>query len=141
MVMFLFVIAYVGPRGELGARRRPTWQIVAAIVAAAAILTQVALAIGGAGLEDPAEAPAGFGSPQEVGRLLVTDYLVAFEVVSLLLMIAAIAGVLLGSGPRPTRVPTGRKVDEAEERRRARSRAMIGDALLGEPEAEREPRP
>jgi NADH:ubiquinone oxidoreductase subunit 6 (subunit J) len=140
MVMFLFVIAYVGPRGELPTRRRPTWQIVAAVVAAGAILAQVALAVGGAGLDDPAQAFDGFGSPQEVGRLLVTDYLIAFEVVSLLLMIAAIAGVLLGAGPRPTRVQGGRKVDEAEELRRARSRAMIGDVLLGEPEAEREPR-
>jgi NADH-quinone oxidoreductase subunit J len=135
MVMFLFVIAYVGPRGELRQTRRPAWQIVAGLVAAGAILAEVALAVGGAGLDDPEAVSDGFGSPQAVGELLVTDYLFAFEVVSLLLMVAAIAGVLLGSGPRPRRVPGDRRVDDAEEIRRAQSRAMLGDVLLGQPEA------
>jgi NADH:ubiquinone oxidoreductase subunit 6 (subunit J) len=123
MVMFLFVIAYVGPRGELGTRRRPAWQIAAAVIAAGAILAQIALAIGGAGLDEPEAAGAGFGSPAAVGQLLVTDYLIAFEVVSLLLMVAAIAGVLLGAGPRPRRVDD-RKVDP-EATRRAASRAVL----------------
>jgi NADH:ubiquinone oxidoreductase subunit 6 (subunit J) len=137
MVMFLFVIAYVGPRGELPGRRRPLWQIVAAIVAAAAILAEIALAVGGAALDEPASVTEAFGSPQTVGALLVTDYLIAFEVVSLLLMVAAIAGVVLGSGPRPRRVDAGRKVEEADEARRARSRALLDDALVDEAQTRR----
>jgi NADH:ubiquinone oxidoreductase subunit 6 (subunit J) len=125
MVMFLFVIAYVGPRGELGARGRPAWQIAAAVLATGAIFAQIALAVGGAGLDTPAEVQAGFGSPAAVGQLLVTDYLIAFEVVSLLLMVAAIAGVLLGAGPRPRRVDAGDRKVAAEEARRAASRAVL----------------
>jgi hypothetical protein len=68
-----------------------------------------------------------------VGALLVTNYLIAFEVVSLLLMVAAVAGVVLGSGPRPRRVETGeRKVEDQDEARRARSRALLDDALADE---------
>ena len=33
MVMFLFVIAYVGPKSEIGAGDRKPWQLVLAIVA------------------------------------------------------------------------------------------------------------
>jgi NADH-quinone oxidoreductase subunit J len=133
MVMFLFVIAYVGPRGELPQRRRPVWQVVAAVVASAAILAEIALAVGGAAFDDPASVDDQFGSPNNVGALLVTDYLVAFEVVSLLLMVAAIAGVVLGSGPRPRRVvEAGRKVEEADEARRARSRALLDEAMADE---------
>jgi NADH:ubiquinone oxidoreductase subunit 6 (subunit J) len=127
LVMFLFVIAYVGPRGELPTRGRPMWQIVAGVVAAGAIVAEIALALGGAGLDQPAGVQAGFGSPRAVGELLVTNYLLAFEVVSLLLMVAAIAGVLLGSGPRPRRVDPDRKVD-AEEARRAASRTLLEGA-------------
>ncbi len=110
---------------------------MAAIVAAAAILAEIALAVGGAALDEPASVTEIFGSPQTVGALLVTDYLIAFEVVSLLLMVAAIAGVVLGSGPRPRRVDTGRKVEEADEARRARSRALLDDALVDEAETRR----
>ena len=140
MVMFLFVIAYVGPRGELPQRRRPVWQIVAAVVAAAAILAEIALAVGGAALRRagvggrPVRLAAATSAP-----LLVTDYLVAFEVVSLLLMVAAIAGVVLGSGPRPRRVRgraqgrRGRRGAPRSQPRAARRGAgrRVGDAEGG----------
>ena len=38
---------------------------------------------------------AGFGEPAEIGRLFLTDYLVAFEVASLLLLVAAVGAVIL----------------------------------------------
>ncbi len=102
-------------------------------MAAAAILAEIALAVGGAAFDDPASVDDQFGSPNNVGALLVTDYLVAFEVVSLLLMVAAIAGVVLGSGPRPRRVvEAGRKVEDADEARRARSRALLDEAMADE---------
>jgi hypothetical protein len=36
-----------------------------------------------------------FGTPEEIGRLLLTKFLVAFEVASLLLLIAAVGAVVL----------------------------------------------
>src|SRR6266568_7030323 len=46
MVMFLFVIAYVGPRQESPWAGGPTWQAVGAAVAAAALLVEIMVVIG-----------------------------------------------------------------------------------------------
>ena len=46
MVMFLFVIAYVGPRHEPPWSGGPRWQTVGAVLAAAAIFLEVVVAVG-----------------------------------------------------------------------------------------------
>ena len=112
MVMFLFVIAYIGPRGEVVGERRRPWQITVASVAAGAILVELALVIGRTGFDTPAAVDEQFGSPQIVGAVFLTKYVGAFELVSLLLLIGAIAAVVLGAGPRPSRV----RMDERERR-------------------------
>ena len=38
---------------------------------------------------------AGFGSPSQIGELFLTKFLIAFEVVSLLLLIAAVGAIVL----------------------------------------------
>ena len=38
---------------------------------------------------------AGFGSPAQIGELFLTKFLVPFEVVSLLLLVAAVGAVVL----------------------------------------------
>jgi NADH:ubiquinone oxidoreductase subunit 6 (subunit J) len=126
-VMFLFVIAYVGPRAEAGARRGPGWQLWAAVVAGTAIFAEIAIAVGGAALSEPATVEGGFGSPRDVGELFVTDYLLAFELVSLLLLVAAVAGVVLGAGPRPHR-PSSFTAEDGRESRRLASAALIQES-------------
>jgi NADH:ubiquinone oxidoreductase subunit 6 (subunit J) len=122
MVMFLFVIAYIGPRGEIAGTNRRTWQIVVGSTAAGAILVELALVIGRSGLDQPASVKDSFGSPRAVGQVFLTTYVGAFELVSLLLLVAAIAAVVLGAGPRPMRVD----LDERERRvREARELAAI----------------
>src|SRR5918995_920432 len=37
-----------------------------------------------------------FGSPREIGRLFLSDHLLAFEVTAVVLLVAAIGGVVLG---------------------------------------------
>jgi NADH-quinone oxidoreductase subunit J len=100
MVMFLFVIAYLGNRADVpfGA---PSWQAIAAVVAAGVILVDVVVAIGltaGGRLEDQAGIEASFGSPREIGTVFLTDHLLAFEITSIVLLAAAVGGVVLGSG-------------------------------------------
>jgi NADH-quinone oxidoreductase subunit J len=100
MVMFLFVIAYVGGRADPPFERGPSWQALAAVVAAGAILVDVVIAIGlttGGRLEDAADVGAPFGGPAEVGRVFLTDHLLAFEITSIVLLVAAVGGVILGS--------------------------------------------
>jgi NADH-quinone oxidoreductase subunit J len=138
MVMFLFVIAYVGPRTESGAGHTPRWQTRAAVLAGILILANIVLAITKAKLDDPAAVKDGFGSTQTIGYGLLTSYTLGFEVVSLLLLVGAIAGVIFGSGPRPTRVRPGEGVGdespEADARRiavGAARRAASAELLAG----------
>ena len=46
---------------------------------------------------------ASFGSPEAIGRLFLTDHLLAFEVTSIVLLVAAVGGVVLGSHARQDR--------------------------------------
>jgi NADH-quinone oxidoreductase subunit J len=103
MVMFLFVIAYVGPRSESPWAGGPGWQAVGAVFAAAALLVEIVVVIGlkaGGRLSDEANITASFGSPGEIGRLFLTDHLLAFEITSIVLLVAAIGGVILGAHTR-----------------------------------------
>jgi NADH-quinone oxidoreductase subunit J len=103
MVMFLFVIAYLGGRADAPWAGGPSIQVLAAVAAAGALLVEVIVVIGlkaGGRLSGAADIDAAFGSPAEVGRLFLTDNLLAFEITSVVLLIAAIGGVVLGSHAR-----------------------------------------
>jgi NADH:ubiquinone oxidoreductase subunit 6 (subunit J) len=103
MVMFLFVIAYVGRDAEAPWAGGPSWQSVGAVLAAGAIFLEIVVVIGlkaGGKLSQEASIPGGFGSPADVGRVFLTDHLVAFEITSIVLLAAAVGGVVLGSHAR-----------------------------------------
>jgi NADH:ubiquinone oxidoreductase subunit 6 (subunit J) len=103
MVMFLFVIAYLGGEADAPFVGRHGWQTVGAIIAAAAIFIEIVVAVGetaGDGLSHPAKIDASFGSPAQIGRLFLTDHLLAFEVTSIVLLAAAVGGVVLGHHSR-----------------------------------------
>ena len=99
MVMFLFVIAYLGDRADLDLRRGGIGA-VAAVVAGFAIFAETVLAVSDSNdlLAAPAIVHDSFGSPATIGQVFLTDYLLAFEVISLVLLVGAIAGVVLGRG-------------------------------------------
>jgi NADH-quinone oxidoreductase subunit J len=104
MVMFLFVIAYLGDRtDESPWTGGPSWQAVGGVLAGAAILVEVIVAIGfkaGGSLSDEAQITRAFGSPRRIGELFLTDHLLAFEVTSIVLLVAAVGGVVLGTHAR-----------------------------------------
>jgi NADH-quinone oxidoreductase subunit J len=109
MVMFLFVIAYLGDRAELELRRGSIGAALA-IAAGAAILIETVVAVSSSSgvLGTPASVPGSFGSPASVGRVFFTSYQVAFELVSIVLLVGAVAGVVLGAarlGPDRRDVP------------------------------------
>jgi NADH-quinone oxidoreductase subunit J len=104
VVMFLFVIAYLGGRADAPWAGGPTAQAVAAVVAAAAIAVEVVVVIAltaGERLASSAEIQSSFGSPAEIGNLFLSDHLLAFEVTSIVLLIAAIGGVILATASPP----------------------------------------
>ena len=103
MVMFLFVIAYLGGRADAPWAGGPSVNRLAAVATAAAILVDVLVAMGlkaGGSLSHAASISGTFGSPAEIGRLFLTDHLLAFELTSVVLLIAAVGGVVLGAHAR-----------------------------------------
>jgi NADH-quinone oxidoreductase subunit J len=104
MVMFLFVIAYLGDRTEETPwAGGPSWQAVGTVLAAAALLAEVIVALAlttGGSLTHEAHISRSFGSPASIGTLFLTDHLLAFEVTSIVLLVAAVGGVVLGSHTR-----------------------------------------
>jgi NADH-quinone oxidoreductase subunit J len=104
MVMFLFVIAYLGDRTEDSPwAGGPSWQVVGAVLAGGAILAEVIAVLAsttGGFLSRPQHVSRDFGSPAAIGRLFLTDHLLAFEITSIVLLVAAVGGVVLGAHAR-----------------------------------------
>jgi NADH-quinone oxidoreductase subunit J len=98
MVLYVFVVAYVGGLEDSLTEPNPTIRVLAPLFALG-LLVELCVAIVGSGLKAlDSEGPdvAGtFGSPSQIGEFFLTKFLVAFEVVSLLLLIAAVGAVVL----------------------------------------------
>jgi NADH:ubiquinone oxidoreductase subunit 6 (subunit J) len=115
MVLYVFVVAYVGGEGDsIGERlggNGPHPPAVGSglrlggVVLAGALLIELLIALLGTGLEATRGYGAGygagateaqtFGTPAYIGQLLLTRFLLAFEMASFLLLIAAVGGVVL----------------------------------------------
>ena len=101
IVMFLFVIAYVGPRHETPWSGGPSWQTVGAVRGGrrAARRDRRRRRDAGERRASRTETSVGtdFGSPGWIGRVFLTDHLLAFEITSIVLLVAAVGGVILGA--------------------------------------------
>jgi NADH-quinone oxidoreductase subunit J len=108
MVLYVFVVAYVGgeadtigerlrARGTAGSRLR-----LGGAILGGAVAIELLIALLGTGLEATSgygagysPGPQAYGTPAYIGKLLLTRFLLAFEVASFLLLIAAVGGVVL----------------------------------------------
>jgi NADH-quinone oxidoreductase subunit J len=126
MVLYVFVVAYIGGVDEpasLGAgalgRLGPLF--------AGALLAELTIAVVGSGLDAlnsrGAHVTAGFGSPGEIGKLLLEKFLVPFEAFTFLLLMAVVGAVVLAQRRRGLE---GSEEDELPER--------AGRAPVGSPE-------
>jgi NADH-quinone oxidoreductase subunit J len=102
MVLFLFVIMMLqGPVLE-GERKRlslPLWPAVA--VPPMAIVVMVIGYVRKDGLTSLGnDVPEGFGSPTHVAELLLGKYLLAFELISIVLLVAIIGALAVGKDER-----------------------------------------
>jgi NADH-quinone oxidoreductase subunit J len=103
MVLYLFVVAYIGGADE---PLRPESGGVAMFgpVFAVAVAVELCIAFFATGLKAldsrGAELGPGFGSPGEIGELLLTRFLLPFEAASFLLLIAAVGAVVLAGRRR-----------------------------------------
>jgi NADH-quinone oxidoreductase subunit J len=121
MVLYVFVVAYVGEADEAteAGRHSPSARIpgsasarlraagganlrLAAAVLGGALLVELLIALLGSGLKaiegygaGYTPGPRTYGTPAYIGNLLLTRFLLAFEMASFLLLIAAVGGVVL----------------------------------------------
>jgi NADH-quinone oxidoreductase subunit J len=97
MVLYVFVVAYVGGADEVlagGTGLRilgPLFALALAIELCIAMLGSALKGISGKG----APYVLGFGTPKHIGTLFLTKYLLPFELASLLLLVAAIGAIVL----------------------------------------------
>ncbi|TMK40362.1 MAG: NADH-quinone oxidoreductase subunit J [Actinobacteria bacterium] len=123
MVLYVFVVSYVGLRDEpwhtMGAPGGAALRGGAALFGGA-LAVELMIALLGTGLRAVDSRGAGyvpgFGSPGQIGDLLLTKFLFAFELASFLLLIAAVGAVVLarrrGEG-EPEGAPEATSVIEA----------------------------
>ena len=83
--------------GEASATRLPRQRAAGALLAAAFLgLVAVVLPAVPGGAAPP---PEGFGTPQAVGSLLFTAYVLPFELASVILIVGIVAAVVIGRVP------------------------------------------
>jgi NADH-quinone oxidoreductase subunit J len=99
MVLYVFVVAYIGDQDEPVRPEDGGGLRWVAIVAGGCLFVVLILSLLGTGLSgvdsEGADLGAGFGQPGEIGKLLLTKFLLPFEIASFLLLIAAVGAVVL----------------------------------------------
>lgn len=95
MVLFLFVIMMINLKEGVSAEKRKRALVIGGVLAGL-ILVELFFAFRGA--FTPVESRGGevVGHPADLGRLLFTDYLYAFEITSILIIAALVGAVVLG---------------------------------------------
>ncbi|MBF0106008.1 MAG: NADH-quinone oxidoreductase subunit J [Deltaproteobacteria bacterium] len=96
MVLFIFVIMFLNLKKEdLKTGRRPFYQF-AALIASGALVTFLVVQYTKIPPVSFPESVAGFGTVEAIGSLMFSKYVIAFEVIGLLLLVGIIGAVLLG---------------------------------------------
>jgi len=100
MVLYVFVVAYVGGATESAWDPIPGQRFLAPLLGIAlfielsiAVLASSLMALG----TDGPDIQAGFGDPAAIGKLLLEKFLLPFEASSILLLLAAVGAVVLAS--------------------------------------------
>ncbi|MFZ0088702.1 MAG: NADH-quinone oxidoreductase subunit J [Solirubrobacteraceae bacterium] len=112
MVLYVFVVAYVGGQDEPLHRPGGALKVLAPLFGVA-LVVELSIAMLGTALKAVStRGPSitlGFGTPRQIGRAFLTTYLFPFEAASLLLLVAAIGAVVLARRRR------GLEPDEAQD--------------------------
>jgi NADH-quinone oxidoreductase subunit J len=94
MVLFLFVIMLLNLQVDPRENQRPSFR-TAALIGGAVLMVELFLLLNRAPTPDQAALPEGFGTIAALSEKLFTDYLLPFEITSVLLLVAAVGAVVL----------------------------------------------
>jgi NADH:ubiquinone oxidoreductase subunit 6 (subunit J) len=100
MVLYVFVVAYVGGDAESAWEPIPGQRLLAPLLGAA-LFIELSIAVLGSSLKaldtHGSHVNAGFGDPAGIGRLLLERFLIPFEASSILLLLAAVGAIVLAA--------------------------------------------
>ncbi|HEX2703101.1 MAG TPA: NADH-quinone oxidoreductase subunit J [Solirubrobacteraceae bacterium] len=99
MVLYVFVVSYVGGENLTASGGPGRAGTFGAFACAGALVIELFIAVLGSGLKaigtGGAHVAAGFGNPEQIGTLFLTRFLAPFEIASFLLLLAAVGAVTL----------------------------------------------
>ncbi|HEY1855037.1 MAG TPA: NADH-quinone oxidoreductase subunit J [Solirubrobacterales bacterium] len=100
MVLYVFVVAYVGEGGESAWEPIPGQRFLAPLLGVA-LFVELSVAVLSSALKaletHGPSVGAGFGNPAAIGNLLLEKFLLPFEATSILLLIAAVGAIVLAN--------------------------------------------
>jgi len=134
MVLYVFVVAYVGGGEESAWEPIPGQRFLAPLLGIA-LLVELAIAVLGSSLlalggDGPKLGP-GFGDPAAIGYLLLEKFLVPFEASSILLLLAAVGAVVLASRSQTPGAGEGGEVLSERLAESAQNTAAAGNGASG----------
>ncbi|HTW87282.1 MAG TPA: NADH-quinone oxidoreductase subunit J [Candidatus Binataceae bacterium] len=103
MVLFLFVIWLLNLQTEERLSGHLALKLFGSIGAAALVAELCTFVVKAPSTAGLSRLPAGFGSIASLAESLFTNYLIAFEMTSLLLLVAVIGAIALARRPSPAR--------------------------------------
>jgi NADH-quinone oxidoreductase subunit J len=116
MVLFIFVVMVLNrDEAEPWAWRGVVLKGLVGVPAIVYSTVKLTYYLSSAKLPPIKEPPPEFGTVANVGNILFTDYLFAFEAVSVLLLIAVVAAVVVARAHKPPDAPAATPSDEGEE--------------------------
>jgi len=99
MVLYVFVVSYIGGQNLPGGQGPGRGGTLGAFACGGALVIELFIAVLGSGLKaigtTGAHMLAGFGDPETIGTELLTKFLAPFEIASYLLLLAAVGAVTL----------------------------------------------
>jgi len=129
MVLYVFVVAYVGGGVESAWEPIPGQRLLAPLLGVAlfvelaiAVLASSLLALG----TDGPDVSAGFGNPAAIGYLLLEKFLIPFEASSMLLMLAAVGAIVLAARREVPEVAASGSSEHSSEAPAERSEDPLG---------------
>ncbi|MDQ3609210.1 MAG: NADH-quinone oxidoreductase subunit J [Actinomycetota bacterium] len=141
MVLYVFVVAYVGGGEAATGAGQASELRVLAVLFAGALFVCLCIATLGSGLQAlgtrGAEVGAGYGTPEQIGDLLLGRFLLPFELASYLLLLAAVGAVVLASRRRGVGEGEGAEpVISVAQLLRPRGTGTMAEAVRGLPAAQ-----
>ena len=135
MVLYVFVVAYVGAQAEPVRPAGGPGLRLGSIVFAGLLAVELLIAVLGTGLKaldsDGAPYTAGFGTPAQIGELLLTRFLFPFEAASILLLIAAVGAVVLARRRGGIHTPDDDRAEALMFGRRPLGTGTMREAVTG----------